>query len=138
MREVTLQMPIAVKIKQEQPDLEEAEDICYQLEEKDKQLMLEQMRERDYFQKEWLKNWVNIELRELVRYDRDNVRNQLDLYSDDIQKLEKVLNKLEEQKSAQINKISHDLERELLALQSENRAFTHEREDVEKELVKLD
>lgn len=37
--------------------------------------MLQEMRERDDMKKEWLKNWVNTELRELVRSDRDNIKN---------------------------------------------------------------
>ena len=58
--------------------------------------MLEEMRERDAIKKEWLKNWVNTELRELVRADRDNIKNQMEAYADDLAKLEKTLLKLEE------------------------------------------
>lgn len=58
--------------------------------------MLQEMRERDDMKKEWLKNWVNTELRELVRSDRDNIKNQMEAYADDLAKLEKTLLKLEE------------------------------------------
>lgn len=39
---------------------------------------------RDNAKKEWLNNWVNGEVHELVRKDRDDVRNHIELYSDDV------------------------------------------------------
>lgn len=63
------------------------------------------MREKDFVKKEWLKNWVNIELTNLIRSDRDAVRNQMDVYGDAVTKLEKVLLKLHEQKIAQETRI---------------------------------
>lgn len=51
------------------------------------------MRAKDGAKKEWLKNWVNIECHELMRRDRDDVRNHIEMYSDDLQKLSKIIEK---------------------------------------------
>jgi len=51
------------------------------------------MSARDTAKKDWLKNWVNIETHELIRCDRDDVRNHIELYSDDLSKLSKVVQK---------------------------------------------
>lgn len=53
------------------------------------------MKARDDAKKEWLKNWVNIEVHELMRRDRDDVRNHIEMYSDDLQKLSKVIDKFQ-------------------------------------------
>lgn len=51
------------------------------------------MRARDNAKKDWLKNWVNTEVHELMRRDRDDVRNHIEMYSDDLQKLSKIIEK---------------------------------------------
>jgi hypothetical protein len=96
------------------------------------------MREKDFVKKEWLKNWVNIELTQLIRSDRDAVRNQMDVYGDAVTKLEKVLLKLHEQKISQDTRIEEDFDRENQILQSENKAYIHEKQDIEQELQRLD
>jgi hypothetical protein len=42
------------------------------------------MKARDNAKKEWLKGWVNTEVHELMRRDRDDVRNHIEIYSDDL------------------------------------------------------
>jgi len=49
------------------------------------------MQKRDQVRKEWVKNWVNVEVGEMQRRDRNDVRNQIEMYSEDLQKLNKVL-----------------------------------------------
>lgn len=51
------------------------------------------MSARDDAKREWLKTWVNIEVHELMRRDRDDLRNNIELYSDDLQKLSKIIDK---------------------------------------------
>ena len=55
--------------------------------------MIDLMRTRDNAKKEWLKNWVNIEVHEFNRRDRDDVRNHIEMYSDDLSKLSKLIEK---------------------------------------------
>ena len=74
-------------------DLEEAENLCKTIEDKDRNLILKMMRARDDAKKDWLKNWVNSEVHELMRRDRDDVRNHIEMYSDDLQKLSKIIDK---------------------------------------------
>lgn len=73
-------------------DLSEAENLCRDIERKDKEL-LDMMRSKDGAKKEWLKNWVNIEVHDLMRRDRDDVRNQIEMYSEELQKLNKIIDK---------------------------------------------
>ena len=51
------------------------------------------MKARDNAKKEWLKNWVNTEVHELMRRDRDDVRNHIEMHSDDLTKLAKLIDK---------------------------------------------
>lgn len=51
------------------------------------------MKARDGAKKEWLKNWVNTEAHELMRRDRDDVRNHIEMYADDLSKLSKIIEK---------------------------------------------
>jgi hypothetical protein len=53
------------------------------------------MKAKDDAKKEWLKNWADIEVTQLMRRDRDDVRNNIEMYSDDLQKLSKVIEKLQ-------------------------------------------
>jgi len=76
--------------------LSEAEQLCSQIEQKDKELMEDILSKKDSAKTQWLKNWVNIEVFDLERKDRDEVRNQIDMYSEDLQKLNKIISKLEE------------------------------------------
>lgn len=54
------------------------------------------MKAKDETKQKWLKNWANIEAQDLMRQDRDNVRNHIELYSDDLHKLSKVIEKLQD------------------------------------------
>jgi hypothetical protein len=58
---------------------------------KEKQLFIELMSEKDNARKDWLKTWVNSEVYDLTRRDRDDVRNHIELYSDDLQKLTRTI-----------------------------------------------
>lgn len=40
-----------------------------------------------------MKNWVNVEVGALVRRDRDELKNMIDLQGDDIEKLKKSVQK---------------------------------------------
>lgn len=51
------------------------------------------MKARDHAKSEWLKNWVNTEVHELMRRDRDDIRNHMEMYADDLQKLHKIIHK---------------------------------------------
>lgn len=53
------------------------------------------MKARDTAKKHWLKNWVNIEVHELMRRDRDDIRNHIEMYSDDLSKLSKIIEKFQ-------------------------------------------
>lgn len=54
------------------------------------------MKARDYAKKDWLKNWVNGEMFDLIRRDRDEIRNHIEMYSDDLQKLSKIIDKFQQ------------------------------------------
>ena len=41
-------------------------------------------KDKDNAKKDCLKNWINNELHILMRKDRDGVRNNIELYSDDL------------------------------------------------------
>ena len=56
---------------------------------------MELTKSKDSSKKEWLKNWINIEVHDLMRRDRDDVRKNIELYSNDLQKLNKVIEKLQ-------------------------------------------
>lgn len=86
-------LEVVVDIKILDADLEEAENLCKTIEDKDRNLILKMMRARDDAKKDWLKNWVNSEVHELMRRDRDDVRNHIEMYSDDLQKLSKIIDK---------------------------------------------
>jgi hypothetical protein len=62
---------------------------------KEKQLFIELMSEKDNARKDWLKTWVNSEVYDLTRRDRDDVRNHIELYSDDLQKLTRTIEKFQ-------------------------------------------
>jgi hypothetical protein len=53
------------------------------------------MSEKDNARKDWLKTWVNSEVYDLTRRDRDDVRNHIELYSDDLQKLTRTIEKFQ-------------------------------------------
>jgi hypothetical protein len=55
--------------------------------------LLNLLNTKDDAKKLWLKNWVNSEVHDLMRRDRDDVRNHIELYSDDLQKLAKIIEK---------------------------------------------
>jgi len=76
-------------------DLAEAEHLCATIEAKDRELLLDMMRARDSAKKEWLKNWVSTEVFELMRRDRDDVRNHIEVYADDLAKLGRVIEKFQ-------------------------------------------
>jgi hypothetical protein len=75
---------VEVDIKFVKADLEEAEGLCKVIEGKDKELLVNLMKARDTAKKDWLKSWVNIETHELMWRDRDDVRNHIEMYSDDL------------------------------------------------------
>ena len=93
MEEIKRHLEVVVDVKILQADLDEAEHLCKIIEEKDRELMLNIMKSKDNAMKEWIKNWVNIEAHELMRRDRDDVRNHIEMYSDDLSKLSKVIEK---------------------------------------------
>jgi Holliday junction resolvase RusA-like endonuclease len=62
---------------------------------KEKQLFIELMSEKDNARKDWLKTWVNSEVYDLTRRDRDDVRNHIELYSDDLQILTRTIEKFQ-------------------------------------------
>lgn len=39
---------------------------------------------RDSAKKDWMHNWVNVEITKIIRRDRNNIRNIIDLQGDDI------------------------------------------------------
>ena len=86
-------LEVLVDVKIFKSELEEAEHLCKIIEEKDKLLMLDMMKAKDSAKKDWLKNWVNGEVHELMRRDRDDVRNHIEMYSDDLNKLSKIIEK---------------------------------------------
>jgi hypothetical protein len=88
-------LEVVVDIKILDADLAEAEHLCKTIEAKDKELLLNMMKARDNAKKEWLKNWVNTEAHELMRRDRDDVRNHIEMYSDDLSKLSKIIEKFQ-------------------------------------------
>jgi hypothetical protein len=51
------------------------------------------MKSKDDAKKDWLKNWVNSELHDLMLKDRVDVRNHIEIYSDDLSKLSKIIEK---------------------------------------------
>jgi hypothetical protein len=53
-------------------------------------------KQRDQAKKEWMKSWVNVEVSDLMRRDRDDIKNMIELQSDDINKLRKVIEKFAE------------------------------------------
>jgi hypothetical protein len=94
LENIRLHLRILVDVKVVAADLEEAEQLCRTIEEKDKEL-LAMMKSRDSTKKDWLKNWVNIEVHDLMRRDRDDVRNHIEMYSDDLNKLSKIIEKFQ-------------------------------------------
>ena len=91
------------------------------------------MKSRDSIKKEWLKNWVNIEVHELMRKDRDDVRNHIEMYSDDLSKLSKIIEKFQEVQGKQqdrFNAASDDLK----LLENEMQILSDERKECEREL----
>ena len=125
-------LKILVDVKSVAADLEEAEHLCRSMEEKDREL-LEMMKSRDSIKKEWLKNWVNIEVHELMRKDRDDVRNHIEMYSDDLSKLSKIIEKFQEVQGKQqdrFNAASDDLK----LLENEMQILSDERKECEREL----
>lgn len=88
-----MQLEVVVDVKILPVDLAEVEHLSVLLEEKDNTLLLNLTKEKDHAKKEWLKNWINLEVDELMRRDRDDVRNNIELYSDDLQKLNRIVEK---------------------------------------------
>lgn len=95
------------------------------------------MRARDDAKKEWLKNWVNIEVHELMRRDRDDVRNHIEMYSDDLQKLSKIIDKFQQLQVKQQDRFQTEQE-ELMLLENEMSMLADERKDCEQELKKIE
>ena len=58
--------------------------------------MMELLKARDDAKKMWMKSWVNVEVHELMRRDRDDIRNHIEMQADDLQKLTRVIEKFKE------------------------------------------
>ena len=91
------------------------------------------MKSRDSTKKEWLKNWVNIEVHELMRKDRDDVRNHIEMYSDDLSKLSKIIEKFQEMQGKQQDRFNAERE-DLKLLENEMQILSDERKECEREL----
>jgi hypothetical protein len=96
LEKIKSRLEVVVDVRIIQADLTEAESLCKIIEQKDRELLLDMMKARDNAKKEWLKNWANIEVHELMRIDRDDVRNHIEMYSDDLQKLSKIIEKFQQ------------------------------------------
>lgn len=59
-------------------------------------MMMELLKARDDAKKMWMKSWVNVEVHELMRRDRDDIRNHIEMQADDLQKLTRVIEKFKE------------------------------------------
>jgi predicted PilT family ATPase len=95
LEQIKKRLEVIVDVRILEADLEEAQHLCKTIEEKDRNLILNMMKARDDAKKDWLKNWVNTEVHELMRRDRDDVRNHIEMYSDDLQKLSKIIDKFQ-------------------------------------------
>ena len=95
LEQIKLKLDACVNIEALDADLEELEDLSKVLMEKDRELLEKLMLARDEAKKEWIKNWVDSEIHGLMRRDRDDVRNHIELYSNDLQKLEKIIAKFQ-------------------------------------------
>jgi hypothetical protein len=51
------------------------------------------MKGRDEAKRLWMKNWVNGEVHDLMRRDRDDLRNHIEMHADDLQKFQKMIDK---------------------------------------------
>ena len=87
-------LEVLVDVKMLNADLAEAENLCRTIEEKDREL-LDMMSSKDDAKKDWLKNWVNAEVHDLMLKDRVDVRNHIEIYSDDLSKLSKIIEKFQ-------------------------------------------
>eukprot|EP00347_Sterkiella_histriomuscorum_P003031 403365858 len=126
-------LEVVVDVKIIEADLEEARTLCETIDHKDRELLLNMMRARDDAKKEWLKNWVNTEVHELMRRDRDDVRNHIEMYADDLQKLQKIIDKFIGMQQKQQERC-HENTEELRLMQNEMNGLAEERKDCEREL----
>lgn len=130
---VKKRLEVFVDVRIIQADLEEAENLCRTIEKKDQEMLLTMLKARDWAKKEWLKNWVNSEVHTLMRRDRDDVKNHIQVYADDLQKLQKIIDKFGELQAKQAEQVREN-EEDLKLLQNEMNILTDERRECEKEL----
>lgn len=133
LESVKKRLEVFVDVRIIQADLEEAENLCRTIEKKDQEMLLTMLKARDWAKKEWLKNWVNSEVHTLMRRDRDDVKNHIQVYADDLQKLQKIIDKFGELQAKQAEQVREN-EEDLKLLQNEMNILTDERRECEKEL----
>ena len=132
-------LEVQVEVKLEGADFEEAEHLCKVIEEKDRELMVGMMRQRDEARRDWLKNWVDVEVGEFIRRDREDVRNHIEMYSEDVEKMNRVIDKLAGQRKEGRTgeKEMKDIEKEMNALMEERKACEQEYKRNEQEQLRL-
>ena len=48
---------------------------------------------KDSAKRQWLASWVSGEAHELLRRDRDDLRNHIEMHADDLHKLQRIIEK---------------------------------------------
>jgi hypothetical protein len=54
------------------------------------------LHDRDDAKREWLKSWVNVEVGDLMRRDRNDMRNHIEMNAADLDKLRRLIEKFKE------------------------------------------
>lgn len=108
-------------------DFGEAEALCQLIERKDKDMLLKMMRSRDEAKKDWLRNFLNGELQQMMASDRYDLQSHIKSQSADLEKLSKVVGLLV-QNNQHMGQRQAGAEEELNRLEEEAQTIMEERQ----------
>mmetsp|Transcript_7184 Transcript_7184/g.5458 ORF Transcript_7184/g.5458 Transcript_7184/m.5458 type:complete len:121 (+) Transcript_7184:1458-1820(+) len=101
LKAVKLRLQIVLKVEGNQSSelLEELDELCKQIAKKDRDVIMKAMFQRDDAKRRWLQSWVQGEVADLARRDRDDMKNGIQMHNEDLEKMHRLLDKFKLQQA---------------------------------------